>query len=394
MRSLPSKLAYPYDHTTRDLRLDFLRGLIMLVVITVHMEYYSFFSLFAWGRVGLVSSAEGFVTLSGIVLGIVYKKRLIKEGFKSSAFKLLKRSFQLYRVNLFVIFSIVLLGKTSFINIFELSHWVPVGDPEQVYPLYPPSSASWVNIVQQALLLRIGPHQFQVIGLYVGLIAIAPLVLCCLYKQKTPWLMIASVTLYGINHLFHFRITGAQFEWGFPLLTWQLLFIAGMIIGYHQEKVLGYIIGEKGKPLLWFASIMSLCFLFVAFNHPNPTFWPWKMLSIIDGATFHQMYLDWFQKTSLGLGKLVNNLSLFIVFYYALSRYWIPINKVLGWLLVPLGQASLYVFFLHIYFILLVNNTPLVEYNNFFINTAMHASTILLIWLMVKYKVLFQIIPR
>jgi hypothetical protein len=167
-----------------------------------------------------------------------------------------------------------------------------------------------------------------------------------------------------------------------------------MTIGYHHKKVLGYITGEKGKLLVLISGIMSLGFMFIAFNHPHPIFWPWKMLSIIDGQTFQQMYLDWFQKTSLGLGKLINNLSLFIVFYAALSRYWLPINRALGWLLVPLGQASLYVFFLHIYFILLVSNTPLIQYDSFLINTAIHASTILLIWLMVKYKILFQVIPR
>ncbi|MEM7101464.1 MAG: OpgC domain-containing protein, partial [Pseudomonadota bacterium] len=45
----------------RDLRIDFLRGMIMLIVITVHMQYYSIFSFFVWERVGVISSAEGFV---------------------------------------------------------------------------------------------------------------------------------------------------------------------------------------------------------------------------------------------------------------------------------------------------------------------------------------------
>ena len=88
-----SRLAYCHIDGSRDLRLDFLRGLIMLVVITVHMEYFSLFSMIAWGRIGYVSSAEGFVALSGIVLGIVYKKRIVREGFKNSALKLWKRSF-------------------------------------------------------------------------------------------------------------------------------------------------------------------------------------------------------------------------------------------------------------------------------------------------------------
>jgi len=387
------KFAYP-NKAGRDLRLDFLRGLIMLVVITVHMEYYSFFSLFVWERIGLVSSAEGFVFLSGVVLGIVYKKRIVRDGFKSSAIKLWKRSFQLYRVNLFVIISIALLGLLPFVDVFEVINWVPITEQNKVFPLYPPNNTSWPDIVKQALLLRIGPHQFQVIGLYVGLIAVAPFILYCLYRKKTVWLIAVSCLLFWVNNNYHFRITGARFEWGFPTLTWQLLFIIGMCSGYHQETVLGYITRGKNKALIIAATSFSLAFLTLALNNPNAVFWPLRDLAGLDGAIYHQIYMGWFQKSTLGLGRVANNISLFIVFYYALTHYWVPINKLLGWLLIPLGQASLYVFILHVYFIILFSNTPLGGYHSFLINTAIHASTILLIWAMVKYQFLFRLIPR
>jgi len=366
----------------------------MLLVIVVHMEYFSLLSMFAWERIGYVSSAEGFVVLSGIVLGIVYKKRLLREGFKSSALKLWKRSFQLYRVNLFVIISIALLRELPFINIFEVTHWAPITAKDQIYQLYPPVSASWTEIVQQALLLGIGPHQFRVIGLYVGLIAISPLVLYALYRQKTILVIAVSCSLYWINQYLELRVTGAAFEWAFPTLTWQFLFISGMITGYHNEKALEYISGCKNKALILFASFVCLTFLFLALNNPNAVFWPWHTLSSIDSADHHEIYMAWFQKSTLGLGRIFNNIALFIVIYYALSHYWLPINKALGWLLIPLGQASLYVFILHIYFIILVSNTSLVEYDSFFVNTAIHATTILIIWAMVKRQVLFRIIPR
>ena len=391
---ISNKFAYPVFNGGRDLRLDFLRGLIMLVVITVHMEYFSLFSMFVWERIGYVSSAEGFVVLSGIVLGIVYKKRIVREGFKNSALKLWKRSFQLYRVNLFVILSISLLGALPFVNIFEVSHWVPMHAKDQIYPLYPPITASWIEIVQQALLLRIGPHQFQVIGLYVGLIALAPLILFCLHRQKTLLLIAASWSLFLINQELQLRITGARFEWGFPSLTWQLLFINGMAIGYHNEKILGYMADGNSKALILIAILVCLAFLFLALNNPNAIFWPWRTLSNIDASYHHEIYVAWFQKSTLGLGRIINNIALFIVFYYVLSRYWLPINKAFGWLLIPLGQASLYVFILHIYFIILVSNSSLGEYDSFLVNSAIHASTILLIWAMVKRRVLFQIIPR
>lgn len=366
----------------------------MLVVITVHMEYYSLFSVFAWERIGLISSAEGFVALSGIVLGIVYNKRMLRDGFKSSALKLWKRSFQLYRINLFVILSIALLRLLPFVDVFEVTNWVPITEQDKVFPLYPPWTTPWFDIVKQALLLRIGPHQFQVIGLYVGLLAIAPLILYCLQQKKTVWLVLASCTLFWVNQKFHYRITGARFEWGFPTLTWQLLFIFGMVVGYHHKAVLDPIADGKSKILIILAVFLSLTFLILALNNPNAIFWPLRDLAYLDSAFFHNMYMSWFQKSTLGLGRILNNIALFIVFYFTLSRYWLPVNKALGWLLIPLGQSSLYVFILHIYFIVLFSNIPLENYSNIWVNTAIHASTTLLIWGMVKRKFLFKFIPK
>lgn len=393
MNSQASKYAYP-NNGGRDLRLDFLRGLIMIVVITVHMEYYSFFSLFVWGRIGLISSAEGFVALSGIVLGIVYRKRIKRDGFKRSALNLWKRSFQLYRANIFVILSIALLGLLPFVDIFQVTHWVPITEQDKAFALYPPAATPWFEIVIQALLLRIGPHQFQIIGLYVGLIAVAPFILYCLDRKKTIGLIIASCIIFWVGQKYHFRVTGARFEWGFPTLIWQLLFIVGMATGYHGEKVLGYITERKNKALIIFSIYLSLAFLMLALNNPNAVFWPLRDLAVLDDAVYHKIYMGWFQKSTLGLGRIFNNMTLFIVFYYMLSHYWLPINKMLGWLLIPLGQASLYVFILHVYFIILFNNTPLGSYHNFWINTAIHTTTILLIWAMVKRQFLFQFIPR
>lgn len=104
------RLAYPEPDDGRDLRLDFLRGLIMIYVIIVHMEYYSLLSMFAWGRLGLVSSAEGFVSLSGLVLGLVCQRRVIRDGLGATFRKLWLRSWQLYKAHVAVILSIALLG--------------------------------------------------------------------------------------------------------------------------------------------------------------------------------------------------------------------------------------------------------------------------------------------
>ncbi|MCI0668591.1 MAG: OpgC domain-containing protein [Methylococcaceae bacterium] len=395
MKSLDrSTLSYPEHHTGRDLRIDFLRGLVMMVVIVVHLEFISLFGMFAWGRVGMISSAEGFVALSGLVAGIVYRKKAEQDGFWVTAKKLLKRAFLLYRVNVFVILSIAVLGGIPFIDVYDLTHWASVTGNGPIYDLYPPQGTPWVRIVAQALLLKFVPHQFQVIGLYVVLLALAPLFLYLLVQRKTSLLLGVSWALYLFNQFNPIRLTGAGFEFGFPTLNWQLLFINGMAAGYHRDQIAAWF-HKANKHFLIFASVaLCLAFLFLANNRPNPTFWPGPQFSVVDPDLYYALYHYAFQKGGLGIGRVINNLVLYITIYFLLTRYWRVFYEALGWLLIPIGQASLYVFIVHVYVVLLVGNTPFPGYHSFAINTLIHAGAILIIWLMVKKRFLFNLIPR
>ena len=383
--------AYPAKDK-RDLRLDFMRGLIMVYVVVVHIECYSLFSLFAWERLGIISSAEGFVFLSGLVAGLVYGKRAVSEGMRAVFRKLWKRSFQLYRVNVFVILSIALLGLIPLVNVFEVTHWWVPGRPDQAFALYPSASTPWWDVFLQAAMLKIGPHQFQIIGLYVVLLAVAPMAIYALMRGYTRPLLVLSWTLYGMNAFLSLRLTTSRFELGFPLLTWQLLFFNGMVIGYHREKVLGYLVEHRWIFVL--AVSLSIGFILLGYNNPGTIFWPWRTWSFISGEAYANMYITWFNKTTLGLGRLLNNAALFVTIYVLLSRYWHLFNRAIGWLVIPLGQASLYVFTLHVYFILMLNNTPIPAQQSFVLNTLVHGGTVLIIWTMVRHKFLFGWIPR
>ena len=101
-----------------------------------------------------------------------------------------------------------------------------------------------------------------------------------------------------------------------------------------------------------------------------------------------------FLKYSLGPGRLLNNFMLMVSVYALLTVAWKPIHQMLGWLFIPLGQESMYVFFVHIYLILLIANTTLPQLNSVWVNTAIHLGMLLLCWLMVKKKFLFRWIPH
>ncbi|MTW21900.1 OpgC domain-containing protein [Allochromatium palmeri] len=386
-------LAYPTSDNGRDLRIDLLRGLIMVYLIVVHFELASALSLFAWDRLAFVSSAEGFVFLSGVVVGMVYRRRLERDGLAAASRLLWQRAWQLYRVNLFVIASIALLGLVPAVNVFEFTHWTSPWSGES-FPLYPPAETAWWDYLLRILLLRIGPHQFQVIGLYVILMAGAPLALYLLGRRLAWVVLLLSWGVYALNHFLPLNPTGARYEYAFPTLTWQLLFFNGMLIGYHRDRTLEFLAGPKSRWLVYLCGVLLAGFLFLANNNPHPLFWPWGQLSVIDPQTFGELYQTWFMKTPLGLGRLLNDVAAFIVVYHLLSRYWSWVDRAVGWLLIPLGQNSLYVFILHVYVLLILYNTPWPGLDLFWVNTLLHIGVIASIWLMVKRRFLFSVVPR
>ena len=76
----------------RDVRIDWLRGFAMVCVIVDHSKRSSLLSLFSYQRFWVVTAAEVFVVLSGIVLGTVYGARLVRFGTMSVVRRLLRRA--------------------------------------------------------------------------------------------------------------------------------------------------------------------------------------------------------------------------------------------------------------------------------------------------------------
>ena len=71
---------HAYIRGNRDLIIDSIRGLAVLSFIVNHIEVFSAYSLVFWERVGVVTGAEGFVLLSGVVVGTTYKRLVMELG--------------------------------------------------------------------------------------------------------------------------------------------------------------------------------------------------------------------------------------------------------------------------------------------------------------------------
>ncbi|MEP9191633.1 OpgC domain-containing protein [Enterobacter asburiae] len=379
----------------RDLRIDFMRGIALVMMIVAHTEVMSVFNIFSWERFGLTTGAEGFVILSGFMLGMLNRARLQKVVLLTVSWGLYLRAWKIYRVNIIIIVSFILLAYIPHINLFEVTHFTDrfSGESWSLYPVTPQIKETWFNII---LYLQIGPHQTQILGLYIFLLLFSPLFLGMLQKGNAWWLLGASLLVYGLWQRWPLRLTPSEFEFAFPLLAWQFIFVLGMASGWYKAELISFARTPAGKAVVVALVIVALILGFIAQNHTNPFMPPALLMHVIPPDSFNTFYHTWAAKNGLGPVRVLNDIALMVTVYLVLTYCWAPLNRLLGWFLIPLGQHSLYTFILHVYVVLLVSQFITFDLwrHAWIENTLVHAATLGILWLMAKYNVAARWIPN
>jgi len=402
-RLLPS-WRYPDDGKPgRDLRLDLFRGFIILAVVITHIEIggpYSFITLHA---IGAITGAEMFVFLSGMVLGMTYPLAIKRFGEWAAAVGAWKRARKQYLVTLVVIAVVFVLSFVPFLDTDAITTFTDrgtgtggVGAEGRVYDLYPNAMQllayppPWYAI-RQFLLLEMGPWPFNIMGLFVVLSLFIPPLLWVI-RRGFWWAVLAgSWALYVFQALNpSFQPLHSQFEAVFPLLTWQIVFTHGLVLGYYRRQVVGALTGRLGKVLIGVGVVGYAAFLVYVWAAAQVGFTPVPF----PASMYDQLYNTAYQRVDLQWGRLVDIAFFAIVSYALLTVFWKPINAVLGWLWIPIGQASLYVFVWQVFFALAIASIPGVDWGNGWIGFAVHSALILLVWVMIRRKFLFSVIPR
>ena len=80
----------------RDLRIDLLRGLAVLAMVIDHIAGPSKLYLLTGGNRFYTGAAEGFIFLSGLTVGLVYRRVAERDGMPTAMRRLLSRSWTLY----------------------------------------------------------------------------------------------------------------------------------------------------------------------------------------------------------------------------------------------------------------------------------------------------------
>lgn len=233
----------------RDLRIDLLRGLSLIVIFMDHLSdtalsfggtgNYYFPTL---RNFGLCSAAEFFVFFSGYVFGVVYIKNLARLGFWQCQLKALARVRYIFIAN-FIMFTIV-VGLT-FLFPYKSKTYM---EYSELWLLY----TDFGTAVAKFLLFQYFPVYTDILPLYMVLLVFAPGMLL-LVKTRPLAAMALSLALYVAAARAPWLnlplVSASGDHWLFDPFSWQLLFVMGMALG-SRETFARFNLPRK-RTLLW-----------------------------------------------------------------------------------------------------------------------------------------------
>ncbi len=313
--------------------LDALRGLFLVWMTLTHLP--TRFSEWVNQPLGFLSSAEGFVFLSALLVARIYRRQA-EEDAQGLQTKLWRRALKIYGIHvamLALLFTVVAALAAS-------THREALHNLLNFYFERP------VTAVVGSLLLLYCPPLLDILPMYVLFLAGTPLVLSWAARRGWRIPLIASFALWagaqfglrdwvhsGIIQLTHLRIP-VQEGGAFNLLAWQGVWMMGLWLGSRSAEGTNPLRRIDGR---WAAAALFVCLFFLGVRHS------WL------GPHLTQDTLA-FQLDKWHIGPLrVLNLFAFTALAYWLRRFIFPLVQAEPFL--TLGRASLEVFCAHIVFV-------------------------------------------
>jgi hypothetical protein len=279
----------------RDLRLDFVRGLAMLIIIVAHTPSNPWNDWIP-ARFGFSSAAEMFVFCSGMASAMAFGSVFAKQGFGLGLMRIGQRIWQLYWAQVAV-----------FIFTVALSVWATrtLGTGDYNARLYLEWFLTQPGEALLALLtLRYIPNFFDMLPMYMLLLAMVPVVM--LVSRIGPVAGPAAVGIISLGLWLAIQISGFNLSarpdtdqvWFFNPLAWQLLFFTGFAFGMGWLKPPAF-----DNPLLF-----RLCATILIVSIPL-SFWGFHQIFPALGE-FHDWLLPDASPTQFSVLRLIHFISL------------------------------------------------------------------------------------
>ena len=275
---------------SRDLRVDFFRGLALWWIFTDHIpgDVLSDYSL---RNFAMCDATEVFVLLAGYGAGLSYGMGLRRDGYISTAADVVKRAWTLYvaHIFLFVLFTAqVTYSATALnrLNYLEETRLDVLGDDPY-------------RSMLEALLLRFQPSLLNILPLYVVLL---------LFFAATIWLLRWPRILFGFSFAIYLvvRFTSLNLNswggdgWFFDPFAWQFLFIIGVLLACAPMR-------PPSRPRFFDVAALAVVVVGVSVTliiEPHPHMMDW----VSGSAVLHYLVIE--DKTGLYPFRLLSILAL------------------------------------------------------------------------------------
>jgi len=316
---------------SRDLRLDFFRGLALIFIFIDHIpeNVLSYCTLQAFQ---FFDAAEVFIFISGFTAALVYGRTLALQGTLYATAQILRRAWQLYVAHIFL-FTIFIAEVSYTVMTFNNPMY---NDEMRVADfLQEPHVA-----IVKALLLEFQPTFLDILPLYILLLVIFPVILLGLRRQPLM-VLIPSFLVYAVVQVADLSVPAYPegHVWYFNPLAWQFLFIAGAALGLAEAPMRRWP-RPAGAPLLMAIVIVVVGFVIKL---------SWTIHGIWD--PFPGLFLKelWpVNKNNLSPTRLIPFFAMLVVVAALVPRDAVFLRSPMAKPLILCGQQSLEIFCLGI----------------------------------------------
>lgn len=308
----------------RDFRLDFCRGIALIVIFIDHVPGNP---LSAWTlrNFSFCDAAEVFVLISGMSSYLAYGSRYDKQGFAQCLKAIGRNCARIYLAHLLLIAGIaaIIFAVAQRFSGVDYIDWLKLQWLAQ-----DPKSA-----IVATLTLSYLPRLMDILPLYVLLMAGAA-ILIPIVKNDYRIALLISAAIYVLAWMFGWNLSADRSgrEWYFNPFTWQLLYTIGMVLCHVSRTTPKRL--PWGREWLWTAIGFLVVTLAIA--------WPLAQLGLTQMIPFSLVWPA--DKTYLSPLRIINVLALLYVFAFFVPKRAKWLRGRLAEVFISCGRHSLTIY--------------------------------------------------
>ncbi|HEV7433606.1 MAG TPA: OpgC domain-containing protein [Pseudorhizobium sp.] len=213
--------------------IDGMRGYFLVFMLINHLIFAGGYWLVKvnHNQLAFVEDAQGFVFLSGLLIGMVYARKMVKNGYAAGRQAIYSRAFELYRYAMGIVIAVLaaqMILPEAYTVWYNWLGYTTFDDPLRL--------AAIATFLFQPTFMDILPQ-------YIVYMLFAPLLVKLVLDDKWHYVLAASLVLWmaaqlGLQRVFtepvNQLILGPDDQGiraSFNLLGWQIVFYSGLVLG-------------------------------------------------------------------------------------------------------------------------------------------------------------------